>query len=412
MKTKFTLVIVLIIGLFTQSNAQWVNLNTHATQELNAIAISGNNAVIGGIDGNFLYSSDAGVTWSDSVYYPYDEIHAAAFASPTTVVMGGLNNFYSSANSGADFTGPTHYGTWGTTADIVFTSTTNGIAVDDYCQVAASTDGGQNWTITGHACPNGNGAMHKLSFPTASVGYACGQNGNINKTTDGGATWAAVTVPGVATVAYTAMQFFDANTGFIGGRTGTGQDTFVFKKTIDGGATWIDMKYNLMAGGFPKGGALVSFSFVDSNTGYIVYTNKIFKTTDGGMTWALDYTSTVGVDVFNKILATTDVVLAVGTNGLGARLGGHNTTGLIEAKEDVKELSVYPNPASATITLGSFLVSGQSGFLQIMDATGRIVKSEKVTTNEVDVAGFSSGIYFGKLSGADNNSYTFKFVKH
>ena len=409
MKTKFTLVIVLIIALFTPGSAQWTNITTNATQELNAVAFSGNNGVIGGISGNFLYSSDAGLTWQDSVYYPYDEIHAAAFASPTVAIMGSLNNFYRSTNSGADFTGPDHHGTWGTCQDIVFTSATNGYAIDDYCSIATTTDGGQSWAITAHACAN-NSTMHDLDFPTASVGYACGANGNVVKTTDGGATWASVTAPGVATVAYTAMQFFDTNTGYIGGRTGTGQDTFVFKKTTDGGATWIDMKYGMLNSGIGFGSAIQSFSFVDQNTGYLVLLNKIYKTTDGAASWTLDYTSTVGVSDFNKIVVSPNVIMAVGTNGLAARLTGTQATGITETKS-IKALSVYPNPSSSTITLGSFLVANQNAFLEITDAGGRIVKAEKIATNEVDIAPFSPGIYFGKLISSDQNTYTFKFVK-
>ena len=408
MKTKFTLVAALIIAVFTQGYAQWVNINTNATQELNAIAISGNNGIIGGTSGAFLYSSDAGVTWQDSIYYPYDEIHAAAFASPTVAVLGGIGDFFTSANSGADFTGPQHYGTFGMMGDIVFTSATNGYAIDDYCQLATTTNAGQSWAITAHPCGSGS-TMHALCFPTTSIGYACGTNGNVVKTTDGGTTWAAVTPPGIATVAYTAMQFLDANTGYIGGRTGTGQDTFVFKKTVDGGTTWIDMKYNMISSGIGKGNAIQSFSFIDQNTGYLIVLNKIYKTTDGANSWTLDYTSSVSASNFNKIVASSNVVMAIGTNGLAARLGG-TSSGIAEASP-VKELTVYPNPSSNNITLGSFLVANQNAFLEIMDASGRIVKSEKILTNQIEIGSFSNGIYLGKLISNDGNVYSFKFIK-
>ena len=408
MKTNFTLVMVLLAAAFTQTNAQWTNVNTNSVKGLNTISFSGNNAVIGGDNGTIIHSSDAGLTWSDdSLYWPYDPVLSSGFGSPTSVALGSYK-VYTSINSGVTFSGPYTTSGFGEFEAMDFPSPGNGVAVDDYCNVALSTDGGQNWTVGQHPC-SGSPEMDDLDFPTATVGYLCGPNGNVFKTADGGSTWLPVTAPAASNVNYHCVSFTDALTGFISGKTNSGQDTMVFKKTIDGGASWIDMKAPLIAAGVSYPSVIFSFVFVNANLGYLIHDNKIYKTTDGGASWALDFTSTVsGNASFNKIVAGPNVVMAVGANGVAARVAGTGT-GISEAKI-APQISVYPNPANNTITFGSFLVEEKDAFLQISDVDGRLVKAEKITTNQADIQELMNGIYFGKLVTQSGN-YLFKFVK-
>ena len=57
------------------------------------------------------------------------------------------------------------------------------------------------------------------------------------KTTDGGLTWAPVTRPSVTNYTLQAMEFVDANTGWVIVNFGTVPGGNIFK-TIDGGTTW------------------------------------------------------------------------------------------------------------------------------------------------------------------------------
>lgn len=408
MKTKITLVMVLLAVLITQTQAQWANVTTNSVKPLYTVSFSGNNAVIGGGNGTIIYSSDAGQTWHDSIYWPWDPVFASGFGSPTSVVMGSYK-VYTSTNSGATFSGPYTTSGFGDFRDIVFTTGGNGIAVDNNCKVALSTDAGQNWTSTVTPC-SGIPEMDDLDFPTSQIGYLCGANGNVFKTSNGGSAWTPVTAPAASNVSYHCVSFTDANTGFISGKTNNGQDTMVFKKTTDGGASWIDMKYPLIAAGVDFTAVIVSFTFLNQNLAYLVFNNKIYKTADGGASWALDFTNTLsGNASFNKIAAGSNVVMAVGSNGVAARLQGTGT-GISEVKQ-ADEIVVYPNPSSGTITLGSFLVNQQNAFLEITDVSGRMVKAEKISTNEVDISGLNNGIYFGKLTNNNGTNYSFKFAK-
>ena len=76
-----------------------------------------------------------------------------------------------------------------------------------------------------------------------------------------------------------SMDFVDA---FIGYAAGEINDTSSVIKTTDGGASWIDK-----SSGFPRtGGFCYAVEFIDANTGFIGGSSPFFyKTTDGGDTW-------------------------------------------------------------------------------------------------------------------------------
>ncbi|MBL0309945.1 MAG: T9SS type A sorting domain-containing protein [Bacteroidetes bacterium] len=410
MKTKLTLSIVLFALFFFQTNAQWSLVSSGVSQNLISVAFSGNKGLIGGNSGKILHSSDAGITWDDSSYYNYDPIYGVAYSSSSVAVAGTAYKFYTSTNSGNTFAGPYSLSGFNTFRDITFANGTNGYAIDDFCKLATSTDGGQNWTTGGNPCGNLS-EMRDIDFPTATVGYMCGHNGNVFKTIDGGTLWTHVTVSSVTSVNYKAIQFLDANTGFIAGKTTSGQDTMVFKKTTDGGTSWTNMKQGLIDAGCPYNADIPSFSFLNQNDGYLANENKIYKTTDGGTTWTLDFTSTFGggSSTFTKILASSNVVMAVGGQGLAARLG-LGSVGINEVNAP-QQIKVYPNPSTQTITLGTFLVKNENAFVSIKDISGKIVKAEKLTTNEIDIARLGKGIYFGTLTGNKDSKYTFRFVK-
>jgi len=409
MKSKFTLVMTLVVAVITNTNAQWANVATNSTKSLRSVAFFGNQGLIGGTNGTIIHSADGGLTWDDSLYYNYDPVDAVAFASATLAVAGSYK-MYNSINGGATFSGPYTVTNFNDFRDITFRTPTDGIAVDNFCQLARSTDGGQNWTASTIKPCGGSAELKDIDFPTSLVGYFCGHNGSVFKSTDGGALWLPVTAPGASNVNYKAIGFTDANTGFITGKTTSGQDTFVFKKTIDGGTSWIDLKKAIIAAGVKATNIISSFSFLNSSIGYLIDENKIYKTTDGGTTWSLDFTSTAaGNAFFNKIVATPNVVMAVGQSGVAARLAG-TSTGINEVN-NTQEIFVYPNPSNNIITIGNIIINNESAFVEITDISGRKVKEEKISDNHLDISSFPKGLYFGKLYNGNGINNNFKFMK-
>lgn len=73
-----------------------------------------------------------------------------------------------------------------------------------------------------------------------------------------------------------------------------------------------------------------------------------------------------------------------------------------------KELSIYPNPTSHQLTIiNNSLVINE---INIIDLTGKMIKTTKQNTNTINVADLPSGIYFIELI-TNNKIITKKFVK-
>ena len=127
-------------------------------------------------------------------------------------------------------------------------------------------------------------------FITTTVGYVLAQEGEVLKTTDGGATWTVKTpVPGTTAAGagspktMASFDFISETTGFVVGQNG------LIYKTTDGALTWsaaISIGVGSTTGQNPITRYLNSIRFYDSNTGFILGNlGTVIKTTDGGTTW-------------------------------------------------------------------------------------------------------------------------------
>src|SRR4029077_13172289 len=85
-----------------------------------------------------------------------------------------------------------------------------------------STDMGDSWSAIDVPV---NTDLQAVSFVDSQLGYACGTNSQVVKTTDAGLTWAPVTRPSTTNYVLQAMEFVDANTGWV----------FVNSATVPGG---------------------------------------------------------------------------------------------------------------------------------------------------------------------------------
>lgn len=165
--------------------------------------------------------------------------------------------------------------------------------------VLRTTDGGRTWTAS--TLPGGT-ATGGLAFLSATTGFATGSSaaclGAIWETTDGGATWRML--PATCSTAFRlhSLDFVDAAHGFAGGgrtdKFGT-TDWQAVLATADGGQTWAAVDLN-RATQDSLGGAFTRLHFVDARHGWgltggcVMGQNspcagQVLVTADGGRTW-------------------------------------------------------------------------------------------------------------------------------
>lgn len=174
-------------------------------------------------------------------------------------------------------------------------------------QVVRTTDGGNTWSGS-----TVGGAYHleSIHFPSLNVGYTSGVEG-IFKTTDGGATWVEVTPDLLET--YWGCFFVDDNNGVVvgGGCALTKQR---FYRTSNGGASW-----TLFEGNEPNSGMCDAMIY-PNGSGYASSSGKIWVTTDAGWTWSV--LSTTGTNVWQEEITNINNSFLVPTSGANCSGGG------------------------------------------------------------------------------------------
>ena len=186
-------------------------------------------------------------------------------------------------------------------------------------QVLRSTDVGDTWSAIDVPV---NTDLQAVSFVDSQLGYACGTNSQVVKTTDAGLTWAPVTRPPTTNFTLQAMEFIDANTGwvFINFANVPGGNIF---KTTDGGATWGQQTIGTTD-------QIASCDMVDANVGYLTLNSSnrpIYKTTNGGTNWTPVTTPFTGQIKDVRAVDANLVYLGIGsgTNRVGKSTDGGTT---------------------------------------------------------------------------------------
>jgi photosystem II stability/assembly factor-like uncharacterized protein len=120
-----------------------------------------------------------------------------------------------------------------------------------------------------------------VSAASPTVVWASGSKGTYTRTTDGGATWRASVVPGAERLDFRDVQAIDANTAYL---LNAGEPARIYK-TTDGGERWSLQYTNTTAGVF-----FDAMAFWDADHG-IAFSDPvgghflIITTANGGATW-------------------------------------------------------------------------------------------------------------------------------
>lgn len=167
---------------------------------------------------------------------------------------------------------------------------------------------GQSWRLQNSGTTE---SLRGLSVLTHDTAWASGTHGTVLKTTNGGNTWQALTVPGAEAVDFRDIHAFSP-THVLVLSIGPGEQSRIYR-TRDGGAHWNMVFRNPDAKGF-----FDAFAFWDDKRGILMGDPvdgrfAIFTTADGGDTW----TRQSPPPALDKegAFAASGTCIAVGPNG-------------------------------------------------------------------------------------------------
>lgn len=108
----------------------------------------------------------------------------------------------------------------------------------------------------------------------------------------------------------------------------------------------------------------------------------------------------------------TDLVIGQSTGGVEVRYQSNSGIGISELPKIKPSLLISPNPVNEKMTIRFFNLSpGNSSVLRLYNITGELVSTIQLKTSEaqIDLSGFSNGVYMAQLISGEN-SVSRKFV--
>lgn len=294
-----------------------------------------------GKEGSLIYTADQGTSWKSLVHGAQDQLNDLVFLQDSLAYTCGANGLFyrmkgdtitdstrvapgfdaqaiSFRNDSSGFIvglgglmfETVDYGkTWipklsGTTENlfnVFFNGPDNGYVIGDDATILRSTDGGANWTSIsnpGTYFAFGGPELRAIDFLDLQNGIV-GGDGYTFTTTDGGVTWS------ISTNDLDKISFATETRGFAVGLNGA------FLETKDGGSTWSNVPHVGIE-------SLHDVHFVDANRGYIVGSDQIFTTIDGGDNWTKQSLFT-SKQAYCVVQPKANVVLVSGSSGLMKR---------------------------------------------------------------------------------------------
>ncbi|MCF8256284.1 MAG: T9SS type A sorting domain-containing protein [Flavobacteriales bacterium] len=384
--------LVLGLALLQSASAQtWTLMDETFTQSMKEIEFFDENTGIVSRGYAMNTTSDGGTSWGSDIDFTWT-VNALKYTGGSTLFLGtGNGTIFKSVDGGANWSQIGGY----IVSDIrsMAFNGSNGIVVDNNCKIAWTSNGGDSWTAipSDDLCGNLSRLDH-VDMPSSTVAYAGGNNGYMFKSTDGGQTWTAITSLPAEFDDMSGMSFPTTEVGYITGSV-MNENTALVLKTTDGGANWTDISAGLTQ-------SISDIFAVNATTVYVgAGGNKIYKSTDGGDNWAVDYTHPVCTQCAIKEFDLGGTTLyALFDNG-----GEHkkivklaNATVGINDTPDQNTFSVRPNPSN-----GIFSITFQKAPVQldVYDVLGNLLFSKgnlSLTNVQLDLSHLSKGIYVMK----------------
>ena len=234
----------------------------------------------------------------------YFAVGGSAGFSPTgyTFTTGGARLVSSGLLQSVDVASGTYY--------------TAGITADESSGTILKSTDGTTWDTQVSSGSKLNG----ISASDSSVAYAVGDNGTVQKTTNGGTNWSSQTTD--SNYVLYGVNTVNATTAYAVGKSG---NNGVILKTIDG-TNWLTVQTvldaPLSAISVVEADPNVAFAVGDTITDGITSSTAILQTTDGSTWRDMGYVSNNGGGLSSVYAVSSTKAYAVGLFGIVAKLDG------------------------------------------------------------------------------------------
>lgn len=346
---------------------------------------------------NIHVTRDGGKSWTDvSSGYTSMRFMDIAILNDSVIYMSGNNGIIiRSTDGGLNWTTLTTNVTeqiWG----IHFTSAKIGYAVGSNGLILRTLNGGNDWEIR----PSGtNHLFYKVTVTASGICFASGSN-ILLRSADGGDSWQSVDFFPFEPPAdwIRSIQFVNDLTGYACADIGR------IYKTTDGGMSWYRLPSITQE-------PLFELHFLDENFGMVCgFNGTILKTENGGMSWTPMVSPLAGEHLYSIDLVDKN-------NGyicshFGTVLQLQNVSNADHPTKMDIDFLLYPNPANQRILIHAKYdhPERQISQAQLIDSNGKtLLTFEILDSAHVDLSNYPDGIYTIVIKG--NAPQVLRFIK-
>jgi photosystem II stability/assembly factor-like uncharacterized protein len=380
------------VYLSTNGGVNWIlrNGGIENTKNMYGIyAFDETTCLVGSVDGDIYRTSNGGVNWTkvldltdsftDGIYM-FNTNYGIYYADPTAdgqpyqiriTTNGGFNwSLVPNAPIASSEFGVINAWDW-TDSNHVWLGSANTVPSSTSAKVYKTTNGFYgNWSNTVVSGTGGeNGCYYQaIAFVNNTDGMIGSSGGNIKKTTDGGLTYSAVSIPSGITGSFSVITMNAIKDGSNTIRLSTRGDTSRVYRTTNLGTSWIREAIPNQA----ATGQVQHIQFLDINTGFASLGSSNSNPDPGGL---IKYTGSVGIS---------------------------GNVGNVPSNYKLEQN--FPNPFNPATTIKFSLP--KSGFvaLKVYDLLGKevetLVSETMIAGNHeifFDASKLNSGVYFYKL---------------